>query len=124
MYRLLEQRLREIDTHRLHPYLRNARTGLEKESLRVNDSGRLSQRDHPTIFGSALTHPWITTDYAESLLELITPPQARAQRQRAGLYMVKRGCAAARPVTFSVASILNGLVCCPAESHHDHTPFR
>jgi glutamate--cysteine ligase len=78
VYRLLEQRLREIDTHRLHPYLRNARTGLEKESLRVNDSGRLSQRDHPTIFGSALTHPWITTDYAESLLELITPPQARA----------------------------------------------
>ena len=78
MYRLLEQRLREIDTHRLHPYLRNARTGLEKESLRVNDSGRRSQRDNPTMFGSALTHPWITTDYAEALLELITPPQARA----------------------------------------------
>ncbi|MDD5391571.1 MAG: glutamate--cysteine ligase [Thiothrix sp.] len=78
MYHLLEQRLREIDTHQLQPFLRNARTGLEKESLRVNTAGRLSQQDHPKILGSALTHPWITTDYAESLLELITPPQERA----------------------------------------------
>ncbi len=78
MYHLLEQRLREIDTHQLHPYLRNARTGLEKESLRVSPDGRLSQTAHPSVLGAALTHPWITTDYAESLLELITPPQERA----------------------------------------------
>jgi len=78
VYHLLEQRLREIDTHHLHAYLRNARTGLEKESLRVGLDSRLSQRDHPTALGSALLHPWITTDYAESLLELITPPQERA----------------------------------------------
>ena len=71
MYHLLEQRLREIDTHQLHPYLRNARTGLEKESLRVSPDGRLSQTAHPSVLGAALTHPWITTDYAESLLELI-----------------------------------------------------
>lgn len=78
MYQLLEQRLRAIDTHQLQPCLRNARTGLEKESLRVNTAGRLSQLDHPKALGSALTHPWITTDYAEPLLELITPPQPRA----------------------------------------------
>lgn len=78
MYHLLEQRLREIDTNQLYPYLRNARTGLEKESLRVTPDNRLSQRDHPKVLGSALTHPWITTDYAESLIELITPPQERA----------------------------------------------
>jgi len=78
VYHLLEQRLREIDTHQLHPYLRNARTGLEKESLRVSPDGRLSQTAHPSVLGAALTHPWITTDYAESLLELITPPQERA----------------------------------------------
>ncbi|MFN3785369.1 MAG: glutamate--cysteine ligase [Thiothrix sp.] len=74
----MEQRLRAIDAHQLHANLRNARTGLEKESLRVNSAGRLSQTDHPRVLGSALTHPWITTDYAESLLELITPPQERA----------------------------------------------
>jgi len=78
VYHLLEQRLREIESSQLHPYLRNARTGLEKESLRVNTASRLSQREHPKVLGSALTHPWITTDYAESLLELITPPQERA----------------------------------------------
>lgn len=78
MYQLLAQRLHAIETHQLQPLLRNARTGLEKESLRVNTSGRLSQTKHPDALGSTLTHPWITTDYAESLLELITPPQERA----------------------------------------------
>ena len=48
--------------------------GLEKESLRVTPDGFISQSPHPTSIGSALTHPNITTDYSEALLELITPP--------------------------------------------------
>ena len=47
--------------------------GIEKESLRVSANGRLSQLPHPQALGSALTHPYITTDYSEALLELITP---------------------------------------------------
>jgi len=47
--------------------------GIEKESLRVTPDGRLAQTDHPPALGSALTHPYITTDYSEALLELITP---------------------------------------------------
>lgn len=47
--------------------------GIEKESLRVTANGRLSQLPHPNALGSALTHPYITTDYSEALLELITP---------------------------------------------------
>lgn len=78
MYQQLTNRLRTIDNDRLHSYLRNARTGLEKESLRVSPEGRLSQHNHPAVLGSTLKHPWITTDYAEAMLELITPPQARA----------------------------------------------
>lgn len=50
--------------------------GVEKESLRVGPDGRLSQAPHSRRFGSALTHPWITTDYSEALLEFVTPPQA------------------------------------------------
>lgn len=50
--------------------------GLEKESLRVCSEGTLSQRPHPEALGSALTHPFITTDYSEALLEFITPPSA------------------------------------------------
>ena len=47
--------------------------GLEKESLRVDSQGHLVQSAHPTSLGSALTHPYITTDYSEALLEFITP---------------------------------------------------
>jgi glutamate--cysteine ligase len=74
----LRQRLQRIESDNLYAHLRESRTGLEKESLRVNPDGYISQTSHPVELGSALTHPWITTDYAESLLELITPPQKRA----------------------------------------------
>lgn len=47
--------------------------GIEREALRVNTDGKLSQKSHPTAFGSALCHQSITTDFAESLLEFITP---------------------------------------------------
>lgn len=47
--------------------------GIEKEALRIGQSGHLSPSAHPSGLGSALTHPYITTDYAESLLEFITP---------------------------------------------------
>lgn len=53
--------------------LRGVRHGVERESLRVNTQGKLSSKTHPLVLGSALTHPWITTDYAEQLIELITP---------------------------------------------------
>lgn len=53
--------------------LQGMRRGLEKESLRVDAGGNLAQTPHAPAFGSALTHPWITTDYSEALIELITP---------------------------------------------------
>ncbi|MFN4262913.1 MAG: glutamate--cysteine ligase [Thioalkalivibrionaceae bacterium] len=53
--------------------------GLEKESLRVTPEGRLAQTPHPRALGSTLTHPAITTDYSEALIELITPPFADAR---------------------------------------------
>lgn len=47
--------------------------GIERETLRVQQDGKLALTPHPTALGSALTHPWITTDFSESLLEFITP---------------------------------------------------
>lgn len=47
--------------------------GVEREALRVTADGGLSKNGHPAAFGSALCHGTITTDYAESLLEFITP---------------------------------------------------
>ena len=57
-----------------NPLLTSIQRGLEKEGLRVNAANALlSQAAHPPALGSALTHPSITTDYSEALLEFITP---------------------------------------------------
>ena len=47
--------------------------GIEKESLRLDMSGYLSQTPHPARLGSALTNRFITTDFSEALLEFVTP---------------------------------------------------
>ncbi len=47
--------------------------GLERETLRVTPEGELATTGHPEGLGSALSHKWITTDFAEALLEFITP---------------------------------------------------
>ena len=47
--------------------------GIEREALRVESGGKLSQNPHPYAFGSALCHQSITTDFGESMLEFITP---------------------------------------------------
>ena len=49
--------------------------GVERETLRVNADGALALTPHDPRLGSALTHPQITTDYSESLLEFITPAE-------------------------------------------------
>lgn len=56
--------------------LKNGLKGIEKESLRIAKDGVIAHTPHPTFLGSALTHPYITTDYSEALLEFITPPFA------------------------------------------------
>ena len=48
--------------------------GLEKENIRVDQAGNLAQTPHPKIFGNKLKHPYITTDFSESQVEMITPP--------------------------------------------------
>jgi len=54
--------------------------GIEKEGLRTTAEGSIAQTPHPKSLGAALTHPSLTTDYSEALLEFITPalesPQA------------------------------------------------
>lgn len=49
------------------------RFGIEKESLRVYQS-KISRRKHQESMGSPLCHRYITTDFSEAQLELITPP--------------------------------------------------
>ena len=46
--------------------------GIERETLRVTEDGRLSERPPPKELGNILTHPFITADFAEAQPELIT----------------------------------------------------
>ena len=69
----LQHRLTRLAQPDTLPLLRVLQRGIEKESLRTTPDGELAQTPHPRALGSALTHPSITTDYSEALLELITP---------------------------------------------------
>ena len=47
--------------------------GIEKEFFRIDSDGFMSKRPHPKSLGSALKNKYITTDFAEAQLELVTP---------------------------------------------------
>ncbi|NLP32192.1 MAG: glutamate--cysteine ligase [Oligella ureolytica] len=48
--------------------------GIEREALRIDGQGSYALDAHPKALGSALTHPSITIDYSEALMELVTKP--------------------------------------------------
>ena len=58
--------------------LLDAEFGIEREGLRVNTNGELSKKLHPSVFGEKKANPYITTDFSESQLELITPVFSQA----------------------------------------------
>ena len=69
------ERLSLLNKAELLSTLSGIQHGVERESLRINPNGSLAQTSHYRELGSALTHRFITTDFAESLLEFITPPE-------------------------------------------------
>ena len=70
------ERVAALDSAGFLSALTQIRRGVEREALRINEDGSLAQTPHPEALGSALTHDSITTDFSESLLEFITPPEA------------------------------------------------
>ena len=70
----LPDHLALLDNPQVSRHLKGIVRGIEKESLRVTPSGHIASTPHPKNLGSALTHPSITTDYSEALLEFITAP--------------------------------------------------
>lgn len=67
----ITQELKWLEKHA--SILKGINKGLERETLRILPDGTLAKTPFPNKIGSALTHPWITTDFAESMLEFITP---------------------------------------------------
>mgnify|MGYP001038046277 FL=1 len=74
MYLRIQDRLKKLINKQQSDSLCGGLKGIEKESLRVTPQGKIAQTPHPKALGSALTNPYITTDYSEALLEFITPP--------------------------------------------------
>jgi glutamate--cysteine ligase len=70
-----EDTLAAVSTPSFMQAFRNIKHGVERETLRVNGDGTIASNPHPDALGAALTHEWITTDFSESLLEFITPPE-------------------------------------------------
>ena len=71
--RVFERRLSTLINSRERGVVQGGLKGVEKESLRVTPDGQIVHTPHPRTLGSALTHEHITTDYSESLIELVTP---------------------------------------------------
>ncbi|MFT2091307.1 glutamate--cysteine ligase [Paraglaciecola sp. 2405UD69-4] len=69
------ERLARLQTPPIMSSLTGIKHGVERETLRINPNGGLSQAPHQVSLGAALTHEFITTDFSESLLEFITPPE-------------------------------------------------
>jgi glutamate--cysteine ligase len=65
----------KLQTSSAKNFLKNSLIGIERESLRTNNNGLIATTPHPQALGATLTHPYITTDFAESLIEIVTPPQ-------------------------------------------------
>jgi glutamate--cysteine ligase len=76
--RAFERRLASLVNAREKGVLQGGLKGVEKESLRVMPDRHLARSAHPHSLGSALTHEYITTDYSEALIELVTPAFAES----------------------------------------------
>ena len=68
-----------IKQHHLELLFQQGSFGIEKESQRVYSDGSIVTSPHPKAFGNRRFHPYIQTDFAESQLELVTPPMKKLE---------------------------------------------
>ena len=73
--------------------LRGGLIGIERECLRCDGNGQLARSRHPRALGSAYSHPNITIDYGEALLELVTDASAGVERAYDQLKALHQFCA-------------------------------
>lgn len=62
-----------VKQHNLGGLLLTGNFGLEKENLRTDLNGNIALTNHPTVFGDKAKHPYITTDFSEAQVEMVTP---------------------------------------------------
>ena len=65
--------IKVINDKKLNRFLTKCNFGIEKENVRVDSHGFLALTKHPKAFGDKMKNPYITTDFSESQVEMITP---------------------------------------------------
>lgn len=69
-----------IMQNNLQKLLLQGNFGMEKENVRVTYDGKIACSEHPKAFKSKIDNPYITIDYAESQVEVITPTFSSMQK--------------------------------------------
>ncbi len=69
-----------IKQNKLEPLFTQAIFGIEKESQRILSDGTITSTNHPACFGNRNFHPYIQTDFAETQMELVTPPLDKVEK--------------------------------------------
>jgi glutamate--cysteine ligase len=87
---MFKQRLLVLESVQQEGYFKRLLRGVEKENLRVTAQGKISIRQHPKALGAALTNSWITTDYSEALIEVVTPATTQLQATFSQLQQVSQ----------------------------------
>ncbi|WP_115720646.1 glutamate--cysteine ligase [Gallaecimonas mangrovi] len=73
MLNQLQRRLDALAAQDALPLLFAPKRGVEREALRIEPQGTMALTPHPKALGASLTNEFITTDFAENLMEFITP---------------------------------------------------
>ncbi|EHO53813.1 gamma-glutamylcysteine synthetase [Lentilactobacillus kisonensis] len=71
---MLTNLLRYIKEEGVAEQLYHSLVGVEVEEHRINNEGRLSRKPYPQNLGSRSYHPYLQSDFSESMSELITDP--------------------------------------------------
>lgn len=87
MSKAFQDSLKKLSDLNLIDFSKFSKRGIEKESLRVNNAN-ISSSDHPKSLGAALTNPFITTDFSEALLELITQKSSSIEKSLSDLKLI------------------------------------
>lgn len=79
-----------IDELGLNEQLFQGFFGLEVEEHRITTDGRLSRYPYPGTFGSRRYHPYLQSDFTDSMLELITEPTRGGKEAVKNLKMLQQ----------------------------------
>ena len=78
-----------LQSQHLVPHLLKGYFGLESEQHRLTATGQLSRAPYPSTFSSRQTNPYLKTDFADNMLEMVAPPSQGSRLAVRNLTMIQ-----------------------------------